>query len=216
MLLVEISQRVVKLDHLTKEEIAETIIKDCHQYLNEIKNQPTHHILYRGANTKNFFEKRKRFKDRSPLSTKLYYHETFNRYFEKYFLWKARNGVFATGSILEALEYTDDDYTAHIFFPIGRYKYVWSEKVVDLYYEITHKIEPYYEELLQQHGDDLKTIKRELEQYIEYYVKTYKDDDLVSGIKSGHEISFDVNEYYLLKNDQRGKLILKIIENKLS
>jgi len=112
-----------------------TIQKECKQFLKEVdlKKHPNN-LLFRGSgNRGNWFMGQPR-RDRYPKDTPDYWHEAFNEVFKDKFGWYARSeGLFTTGNYSTAKSYGGKVY---IIFPAGRYKYVWSSVITDLYREI--------------------------------------------------------------------------------
>lgn len=104
---------------------------NCMPFINELKSTGTHKILFRGSNkpVKDIARIKPR-KDRKPFDTSEYVHRILDNEFKKKFGWKARSeGVFTTAS-----EYITGQYgKSYLFFPIGKYKYVYSLKIRDLY-----------------------------------------------------------------------------------
>lgn len=139
-LIDEVDYSPMKLDVA---EIYTTLTKDCGLFLKELektgspipknaKSIPTSlRWLLRG--TMKSVDKIKKFTprtDRRPKDTPDKLHNLFDKEFRKRFGWAARSeGVFVTSNYKEAKSYG----TPYIFFPIGRYDYIWSPKIADLY-----------------------------------------------------------------------------------
>ena len=113
-------------------EILAILYEDCFPFLKEIKG--TDEFLYRGVSlsVSDILKRTTRLEDRRPKDTPEWMHEVLNNAFESKFGWPARNGVFATSDIDDAEKYG----TAYLFFPIGKYEYVWSPTVEDLTVEL--------------------------------------------------------------------------------
>ena len=109
--------------------------KDCKSFLKELKkNNPTQALLLRGEQQRGKFVTTTPRTDRRPRNTPYEWHVAFDEYFNDEFGWNARSeGLFCTGRYDTASGYGDSVY---IIFPIGRYKYVWSDSISDLYTRI--------------------------------------------------------------------------------
>jgi len=89
-------------------------------------------VLYRGSNdhVSSFKKKTSRLNDRIPRDTNSDLHDELNFYFRRKFGWNVRNGVFASSSYTLSSYFGDYCY---IFIPVGKFEYVWSPVVNDLY-----------------------------------------------------------------------------------
>jgi len=120
--------------YLNEARIKDVIFKikrDCDPFLKEMKGSK--YFFYRGT-TKliDVIRKYKPRKNRRPTDSSLLFHNIMDNAFKEKFGWKSRSeGVFATSD--ENEEYGD---TSTIFFPIGKYKYIWSSSIKDLYEDV--------------------------------------------------------------------------------
>lgn len=109
----------------------ERIEKDCKPWLNEIRHGNSGgQLVYRGIKTaKGDFELRDVRKDRYPKDTSIEWHNALDDAFKSHFGWKARSeGLFVSHNK------TADSYgDVYIVFPVGKYRYLWSESYDDLY-----------------------------------------------------------------------------------
>ena len=112
------------------------VSKECKPYLTEIKkNNKDMKMLLRGMNERGDFTTRRVREDRSPKDMPYEWHEAFDEWFKGEFGWNARSaGLFCTGKESIASGYNDQIY---YIFPIGRYKYIWSDEISDLYTQIS-------------------------------------------------------------------------------
>jgi len=179
-------------------------------YIDEIKSYfPTREefqFLYRGfeiPSDKTYIYKRQT--NRLPLSTSEEYHNLFDEIFRQIFRWHVRSdGTFAIAN-----EYTAKRYgELMLFFPIGDYRYVFSETVSDLFSRCEYLTdETYYaiEKTLKSDEDVMQFVNENPDiwddaQYsiVEDFIKKhYQDEDLMLGLDKGVEIVFDCDEYYL-------------------
>jgi hypothetical protein len=117
-------------------DIISIIKKDCKKYIKELISYDK--ILFRGLdklprNTssirKNFWKVKPR-KDRTPGDTPEELHNYLDLQFKKKFGWKARSeGVFCSRSRSTTYNYG----SPYFVFPIGDYKYLYSNKITDLF-----------------------------------------------------------------------------------
>lgn len=170
-------------------QIEETIIRDCADYLREASDCLTDTTqMWRGSldHEKKFQRVESRLEDREPKDTKKVVHDAINKFFEKHFGWKARNGVFASGHISTAHMYGKP----YAIFPIGSFSYVWSPDVVDLHGDYGHFLDNYAE------YEDYDQLERGLEHGLKW-----KTDDLQTAIKKGNEIMLNCKAYYMMDVD---------------
>lgn len=162
-------------DEENAENIIETIKKNCKPFLKEWK--ASNGFLYRGVKNAdiNDIAMRNRRKDRKPRDSNSSLSKEVDVEFKKKFGWKPRaEGVFTSGDYLATSIYG----TIYLFFPIGKYRYVWSSKVHDFYTYTAYT-------------------KGFLETYTEI-TETYTDKNLRNAMVIG-EIIFDVDKYYIVE-----------------
>ena len=158
------------------------IKNDCQPFIKMVKS--CRGLTVRSATnlmSTNFIKKKTR-KDRKPLSTPVNTHKMLDTIFFMMFGWRVRSsGVFTYG--YEGFLYS------HYFFPIGKFKFVYSPLVKDLY------------DYLIELKHDLKIPWEELEIHdLSFIMNTYTNKNLCAGIKGGRsEIVFKCKEYYLLR-----------------
>lgn len=167
------------------------IQKECKPFLRDIKNADS--FLYRGMmHGKGTFFKKKVRKNRVPTTTTKSLHEAYDRYFNEKFGWKARsNGLFVTGSTNDAGSYG----RTYMIFPIGNYKFVWSEDVGDLFiYGHDNNLRS------NKHMDFKNTPPEEYYQTVKNVMDkaSYTDKNIVSAINSENEIMINSDTYYAL------------------
>jgi len=189
------------------QKVIEHIRRDVSSvYLNALSKAGE--FVYRGTdNTIDFIDEFPVRKDRRPFSTDYREHEMIDKMFEKEFGWKVRsNSVFATSN-----EFDADTYgRPYLFFPVGKFKYVWSPKVRDLWGTLgATKREIVTKEKI---GDTSKRphlardtwfknvwiegggLEKEFPKILQYYT----DRQLTAAIKKGVEIAFTCKTYYLV------------------
>jgi len=161
------------------------------------------------------FKKLKRRKNRIPVDTKKETHDLFNSVFKDEFGWKGRNGVFAINDLYDIDMYEDSYY---IFLPIGEYRFIYSNDVIDLYsnflvldenwlekFKLTDKFKSVYDELPEDYlkrGYSGAYLISKLHEKNPEYAKDFIINTL--GYTDRHfpenniEVSFECDEYYLI------------------
>ena len=193
----------------------------CKPFINEIKDyfpqREEFQFLYRGFQflyrgfkiPKNNTYIYKKQVDRKPVSTPDEYHYLFNKVFNYIFKWNVRSdGVFTTTQYHTAAGYG----TPMLVFPIGDYRYVFSENVYDLYTHTEYLDEMIHDEIVYKYSiDDLQDedIRNEVRyNVVEHYIdENYQDHDLMLAFDSGVEIVFDCTEYYLFPGSMKKQII---------
>jgi hypothetical protein len=175
------------------DEAAKILKKECRQYIRETGKMMFE--LYRGvanapSTPKFYIQKRfSHLEKRRPRDTIRKIHKYFNDKFEDIFGWPVRNGVFVSGE-----ENVADTYgKAFVFFPAGKYEYVWSPRVRDL----TNAFEEPYE----RPGATMYNLLGQTDKEIDQLLDTYKDTDLKKAILSPNEISFNCEYYYIVNTN---------------
>lgn len=156
-------------------EIMDIIKRDCQSFLRSRRKKQ---FLWRGSSqTIEYFEKLTPRTDRTPRDMPLDWHKGIDEALEAKFGWKPRSqGVFCYGSHVRT-EYYGEPF---LMFPIGRFRYVWSPEVTDLYIKTFSFI----------HAKKLS---------FEDIAEKYIDTDLKHAIEKGNnEIIINCKEYYLV------------------
>jgi len=181
-------------------EMLKIIEKDCKPFLKEIKKSDGR-LLFRGIRgaikkDKNGLEKRRVRKNRKPSDIPLELHKYIDDELYAKFGWHPRSeGVFATSSFMNAVNFG----VPHLFFPIGKFKYVWSTYGSMGNEDLLSTLEDLqivdYERGKYIVSDALS--KDEIEKEIDYLLKKYTDKNLQKAMKLEAEISFKCDHYYL-------------------
>ncbi|CAG7580759.1 MAG: putative chorismate mutase-like protein [uncultured marine phage] len=166
--------------------------------------------------------------DREPRDTAYGVSDAFDEEFEKKFNISPRmKGVFTTGNENTASQYGQP----FLVFPIGEYKYVWSPTVKDLFNKVDGNYwyryldfpEGAVDEFMElEEGSDVQGeygidwykegmseeeinnhLSEDARNQVESIVSEYKDTDLEDGIKSGNEITFVCDSYYIVTFHQK-------------
>jgi hypothetical protein len=119
------------------EQLTDILRKDCDPFLRETKRVKD--FVYRGvrrvkgSHPMDGLYQIKPRKDRKPVDIPIKLHDEFDELFRREFGWNVRSeGIFATGKRSTASGYGD----VYLFFPIGRFDFIWSPYIKDLYDEL--------------------------------------------------------------------------------
>lgn len=162
-------------------------------------------FFYRGTKDDiEFWMKKTPREGRKPVAMSWEVKGYLDARFEDMFGWRARNGVFAIGNHDHVVEHFDNPYI--IFVPNG-FKYVWSTEFGDLNLyngdvflhniEIILDVDSWVSEKQPYRNNRIK----EANENIEEGFATFTDKDINKALKSGNEISFKCNHYYLVNPD---------------
>jgi len=259
--LTKLSRYIREAKQTDLEMVLSEIRENCGLWL---KDPQAEGLLYRGTkNMVDVIEKRKtRLDNRRPKDMPNHLHDELNYHFKKKFGWKVRNGVFVTSNVGSARAYHHGP-DPYIFMPIGKFEFVWSPDVDDLfadYFEngmmqTTEQLEDYYEnndyDAMRYYVDDellidryflyhifaekemmeiditkvgeyelpdskhpekihkLEITKMDFNEFVEHYfeenytpqeiVRLYTNRGLRDAIRSGKEMCFKCDEYYLIE-----------------
>lgn len=159
-------------------EILDMLEKDCLPFIKEMRKISPDILICRGSRKSiENIRKIKRRKDREPTDTPEWAQYILDEAFEDKFGWRARSeGVFASDYGV-----ADKYGNSYIFFPIGKYSYLWSSVTKDLWYKVDSFVSK-YENINGMETLDIlynfeypivDKIKAEIE---ERYEDTYKED----------------------------------------
>jgi len=165
--------RLIKyINENDKDILIEKIYKDCKPYFDLVKkNKVQNKFLWRGSKSitlKNSFGKFSIRKNREPLDTCITMHKILNKIFKKYTKIKARSEtVFGIPNKNTSKVYGKP----YILIPVGKFDYIWSKEIDDLYNYIEIKffdtiLKPlclrdnnYYNEWLNKYGENTENGK---------------------------------------------------------
>lgn len=172
------------------------IVKDCKPFIKQIKD--AHNLLLRGSHKSNpGIIKVKPRKDRRPMSTLPKIQMALDEYFKKRFGWKPRSeAVFCTGMLNTALFYSGSIAGISSVWPIGNFKYLWSNEISDLFG--TLQDEALCKTAL---GADEWAYFLNDTTHLDKFVAKYQSTSLASGIDKGYEIMIGCKEYYMVSNE---------------
>jgi len=181
------------------EILANNIINECSEFLQEI-NYDLVYKLFRGIPKLNsLYGKKHTRTDRRPMSNDYRTHEYFNLYFKRKYGVAFRSSVFATGRAAAAITYG----TLVNIFPIGKFDYLWSPDITDLYGSVTKgKLIDFniiaHDALSNTNSDNYVS---KIDDYLsDVGVKFYHNTDLTDAILSCSEIMINCNSYYYIRH----------------
>lgn len=184
----------------------EKIKKECKPYLSKIKNSEFMLVRDAGAGNKKSYKKKVR-KHRRPMDTPLVVHEYLDKTLKDKFGWKPRSeGLFCFAS-------NSDMLNVHYVFPIGKFKFVYSDYVDDATVYLADKSDNTVSGFSYNFEEevDMAKIKNAWEKEA---LKTYKSTNFNKALELGnkdYEISIKCDAAYLIygyatQNSMRKKL----------
>lgn len=181
------------------DKLADFIRLHCSKFVNDMK--PSGKMLYRGVESMKNVDMLEIItvrKDRKSIDTPDFINSGIDDRLEKRFGVRPRTqGAFATSDYKVASSYGhDDNKKAYLFFPIGDYKFIWSEYIFDLWDSTRYLA-----------NDDEKT-REEVLDYIGN--ESYKNDDFKSAVESGNEIMFVCDQYIIVDKSYEDALIKRL------
>ena len=192
------------------EDNIETLKKDCMPYLKESKLWHKRTIMGVGRGesiAKGNLLKMKPRKNRIPTDTPAPLHFALDKWFKKKFGWNVRSeGVF-TSPFPTLFQHTP------IFFPIGPFKYVYSNEVQDLYMDLkeiavdNYGISDFSEAFVKfcdVNGNVDMLMEVFIKQYGDGFVKTHLND-----VNPAYEVVFKCKEYYMMVSNEIVKRKIK-------
>ena len=192
------------IDPSIVKDIWSKLTKDCMPFLKELKksNSPRDKFLYRGFHGGMYSEiQRKKVRaDRKPADTPENVSKYVDKEFKKKFGWNVRSeGAFATSSKERASGYG----TSFIFFPIGQYKYAWSENVTDMYSHLGGRFLSYTEDILSGKADENDPEKdlviNDFKDTVSKAVNSFQTNNMRDAMIAQSEIIFKCKEYLAVK-----------------
>jgi len=112
--------------------IIQSLKKDCAPFIKELRKTKQNRLIWRGSNkssTRTIIRVTPR-QDREPKDTPPEIQYELNDRFEKKYGWRPRSeGVFTSPRKTDAATYGQE----YVFFPVGKYEYLYNPEVDDLY-----------------------------------------------------------------------------------
>jgi len=114
--------------------VVQSLTKSCRPFIQELRKSGGD-LLWRGtykSRTKSIVQVTPR-QDREPKDMPKFLQDQLDDEFKKKFKWRPRSeGVFVTARFGDAQSYGD----AYMFFPVGRYTYLYNPSITDLFGEV--------------------------------------------------------------------------------
>jgi hypothetical protein len=123
------------IENTIQEDLLRNIEEKCSKFITELKGTGKKDFLYRGHKTRiNEYSIMKPHKEgRIPRNTPKELHQYINKSMRRKFGWNTRDGVFVTFNQENCVVYG----LPYLFFPIGKYRYVYSRVIEDLYTDVS-------------------------------------------------------------------------------
>lgn len=216
-----INEETITVQQTSK--ILDKIFEECKPYIDLMKSCDGQRLLFRGFRDEITIKEIKHRWNRTPIDTPQEIHDFLNDKFNKKFGWNARSGVFCY--LKEIKNVTTGYGNPYILFPIGDFKYLWSNKVHDLYsdHEIEmndyleytkytdEKIDNDWKNFCHTHNCDINNKEKfnkfinkldkkyitDFLNYLEVLVDTYKNTDICNANET-KEILINCDSYYLI------------------
>lgn len=152
--------------------------RNCSEYIEIVKDK---RFLWRASRDDVVFGKEIIPRtNRRPTDMPLNFHLILDKMFHRKFGWGARSeGVFATSNHDSTIMYGRPYY----FWPFNGYKYVWNNKIPDLYNYVDINFHDVSNADFAHNIFDV--------------IQEYRDTDLYRALETGVEISFKCKAYYL-------------------
>ncbi len=197
----------------TIDETVDFLLKNCKPFLKEMglkKGKPPR-WLYSGRKHQASTYVRRVQQDRTPLDTPKLVHTAFDTLFQKKFRVKARsNSIFCTGNYGRASAYGHP----FIIVPIGKYTYLYSTKVRDLYDYVRLSAQASATGVHLDRGS--RPSDRDMDKLMDFFketVESYTNKNLDKGIKSGTEVMVQCKEYFAISSDLENMLNRYFMDN---
>lgn len=200
-------EELLREDERTATPLRDLINKNCPGL---IRRMGSNGLLYRGVTNLGNYEgnfsvpgseetfavyRKAVRKERKPMSTNTMVHRALDEWFEKNFGFKARSQAifcFGEGGRSDAQGY---GVKSCVMFPIGKFSYVWSPSVDDLYSVVDgvlnerNEIHPDFKN--SQGGMDMDKLDDFMKQF------KYTNNHLDKAMLTDHEIMIDCDEVFL-------------------
>jgi len=195
-------------------ETADRIHSDCQFYLRQINAGEPYNIAWRGigkgtSDESEVLIKNVRLGGRDPKDTDVDTHNYINREFTELYGQPFRNALFMTGSEAETFRYG----RLYQVFPIGQFKFIWSDKVRDLWVESSNlrRVLRIPRDRFDDPEEQLKNEQHKsavFKDFNEKVISTYRTDDMAAALYSLKEIMVRCKTYYAVNFDFIAKNVL--------
>lgn len=209
---------VKNMDYLDFDKVIDFIQKRCKPFLQEIRACHSR-LLIRGKSDFNVdkFARVKRRTNRKPMNMHPDFMAFLDDVFQDVFGWRPRStGVFAEFSKTIRSGYG----TPYLLFPIGNFRYLYSNDIDDLYMDDTLKspviFHPWKNEITFNDRivgamySDLELEELGKKEVMKRWVKKAFKNKNICKAKNDHEIMFDCDYYYLVHSDYYQEIQLRL------
>ena len=188
--------------------VAKNIAAECQPYLNQISHETR---LWRGlSSTRGVPAKLKCPVNRVPQSTVEYVHAMIDDWFlEKTGISYRSNAVFATGNIAMAAQFG----ATYAIFPTGDFNFCWSPLVIDMTYDLVKPRSHRFSDLSEMPEEDDNESIDEVHEVVlgSLDAAQYRQNNLSTAIKSGHEIMIHCSTYYAVPKDNVDEIMHHLV-----
>jgi len=176
-------------NEISEIEFDKFVKENCSQF----RRQSDNRYMYRGISPKS--TRAERFigtpvANRRPQDMPFQFHSFMDNLFLQKFDWRARSSaIFCTGDTDQAKYYG----TLYKIFPTDGFKFIWSDKVRDLFGEydmFKYSSGPHQ----NNKGIGIRT-DEDVEEHFIQLLKTYRNNNLGAAIYSCHEIMIQCDKY---------------------
>lgn len=170
-------------------EIVQEMQRKCQPYLKDMADSGLACEMNSGRKeAKDYFIKPVR-KGRKSVDTPQFISDLFDKYFKKKFGWMPRsNSVFTYSNVNDTNYYG----ISYMLFPVGKYRFVWSDDIKDLWNEIqtNPELNAYLSDPKNKH------FKLDAENEVYNFVENlYSDKNLEDALESDGEIMLNASHY---------------------
>lgn len=182
-------------------EMSQLIKRDCQPYLAQNPRALSRLAMYRGIrvpepwdrNDPTTLRKDIRVDDRMVSDSKPLVHDFMNKMFTELYGEPFRNAMFVNGRSGMVTQYG----RVYVVFPIGEFKFLWSDKYEDLFVATARQVMKYVKPAaLNSEVRDALIPGEGLHTSLIEIAKTYRTDNLQHAILSDKEIMIRGSSYY--------------------
>jgi hypothetical protein len=154
-------------------------------------------LLFRFTNKGSNFFKGSTHKKREIADSPQYMSDAADDFFKKKFKWKARteNVLFCWGKRAEKNIKTNN----HFIFPIGKFKYIWSPKVNDMF-TIFSLFDRTDDDDYRYENEDPSIVDFKIEYVPKDILNSYTNKNFKKALSSDNEIMIGCEKYYAISN----------------
>lgn len=193
------------LNYLNEQEednVVDLVRRDCKPFFKEAKGSDGF-LIRQTKMIQGKYEVKKTRINREPTDTPEFIHKKLDDYLKDKFGWRARsNALFCWSSaVLTSPSIKKMPQSFGLVFPIGKFEFVWSSEIRDVYLEMEKFAKKYTDQSPMTELQDLD--ETQLEEVWEEFRKSgllesYTNKNLQRALKSRSEIMIRTGEYYFI------------------